>query len=200
MGNLRLLALLAGAALLLSGCAAPEPSQPPPLLSWDDRVLSGLPWPEELALSLPDEELCEGLPLPELEPPLLVLWDSLGEASVQYRLKGTVPTVMGTVYDLPGVQMVPLARLQVFLREEFDQPDRYLKAGDRILPCWEAGDRVVFSDDRYVVLDMTDLAGDPPLDQLLEEAESPRSGDLGYLRIACDYCREHLGRHISTVG
>ena len=106
----------------------------------------------------------------------------------------------GTVYDLPGVQMVPLARLQVFPREEFDQPDRYLKAGDRILPCGEAGDRVVFSDDRYVVLDMTDLAGDPPLDQLLEEAESPRSGDLGYLRIACDYCREHLGQHISAIG
>ena len=60
MGNRRLLALLAGAALLLSGCAAPEPSQPPPLLSWDDRVLSGLPWPEELALSLP-EEAQEGL-------------------------------------------------------------------------------------------------------------------------------------------
>lgn len=187
------------AVFLHSGGSAIPPSSPSsqPLLSWDDRVLSGLPWPEELTLSLPEEKIFDGLPLPELEPPLLTLLGNLGESSVDHALKGTVPTVAGAVYDLPGVGMVNLAHLQVFSREEFDAPDRYIKAGEDLRPCGEMEAYVIYRDERYVVLDMTGFVITRPFPEILAEAQTSQSGDLSYLQAAWDWCRGNLSGAIS---
>lgn len=187
------------AVFLHSGGSAIPPSSPSsqPLLSWDDRVLSGLPWPEELTLSLPEEEIFEGHSLPPLEPPLLTLLGNLGESSVDHALKGTVPTVAGAVYDLPGVGMVNLAHLQVFSREEFDAPDRYIKAGEDLCPCGEMEAYVIYRDERYVVLDMTGFVITRPFPEILSEAQTSQSGDLSYLQAAWDWCRSNLSGAIS---
>ena len=197
---LALLLLAVPLALLLHREeAAVSPSSPSsqPLLSWDDRVLSGLPWPEELTLSLPEEEIFAGHSLPPLEPPLLTLLGNLGESSVDHALKGTVPTVAGAVYDLPGAGMVNLAHLQVFSREEFDAPDRYIKAGEDLRPCGEMEGYGIYRDDRYVVLDMTGFVITRPFPEILAEAQTSQWGDLSYLQAAWDWCRSNLSGAVS---